>query len=309
MFRIIERLSIKERFDVVRQFLDEAYEAYRTKAPITGFVNGVVLAGITASLQMLIHLPESAAMFLVLPAVWASYVGGKEAGFGVTIVSSTLLLCVHLNHGSDRAVIFGFVTCLTTSSITVIAIDRLNGRVAKLQNHVVIDPLTGALNRLGILEAVSHELDQAIQHQEHRVVVIFDLDDFKEVNDLNGHLFGDEVLKSLVKAVRPAVASGGYIGRVGGDEFMMMLPDQSDYELEELMDRASARFSDLTLILGKKCTFSFGFARTSERGFNLQPLIEGADDRMYQRKLLRKSAVVSVPASDAGIDAEISRAS
>ena len=86
------------------------------------------------------------------------------------------------------------------------------------------DPLTGCLNRRGFEERVTAELDAATRSGRSLALVLFDLDNFKAVNDMNGHVAGDELLCWVVEGLHRAVRPMDSVGRLGGDEFAILAP-------------------------------------------------------------------------------------
>ena len=100
------------------------------------------------------------------------------------------------------------------------------------------DPLTGCLNRRGFEERVTAELDAAMRSGRSVALVLFDLDNFKAVNDMNGHVAGDELLCWVVEGLRQAVRPMDSVGRLGGDEFAVLAPGTGESGAEQIATRA-----------------------------------------------------------------------
>jgi diguanylate cyclase (GGDEF)-like protein len=94
--------------------------------------------------------------------------------------------------------------------------------VSQLRAHVLVDPLTGLLNREG-MNAILGSVPRSASDRPARDLVVIDLDGFKAVNDRDGHLAGDEMLRDFAMAVRHAVRPGDFAFRSGGDEFVLVL--------------------------------------------------------------------------------------
>jgi diguanylate cyclase (GGDEF)-like protein len=106
-----------------------------------------------------------------------------------------------------------------------------------LERLTLIEPLTELLNRRGLQQALTREI-QALQRGTSRAaVLVIDLDDFKTVNETLGHAAGDVVLKEIGRRLRASVRAVDYVGRLGGDEFMLILPDTSAVELGRVAER------------------------------------------------------------------------
>ncbi|HEY5611100.1 MAG TPA: diguanylate cyclase, partial [Thermoanaerobaculia bacterium] len=98
---------------------------------------------------------------------------------------------------------------------------------ATLEKLALLDPLTDLLNRRGLQQAVSREIDRVSREAARVLVVLIDLDDFKEMNDRFGHSVGDIVLMEVSRRLKACVRAVDYVARIGGDEFVMLLPRAS----------------------------------------------------------------------------------
>lgn len=154
------------------------------------------------------------------------------------------------------------------------------------------DPLTGLANRLRL----HHELRQAVAHAEqtgHNLALLYvDLDGFKAVNDRGGHVTGDRVLSEVAKRFQQAVRQGDLIARVGGDEFVVLLPGCHDagaaHKVAALLhDRLQTSF---TLPDGElQLDASIGVACFPADGSDAATLLAQADRAMYAAKRLRQA--------------------
>ena len=107
-----------------------------------------------------------------------------------------------------------------------------------LERLTLVEPLTELLNRRGLQQALSRE----VQHLNRSgtkttAVLVIDLDDFKSVNEQHGHAVGDVVLKEIGRRLRGAIRAVDYVGRLGGDEFMLILPDTEVSEITRVAER------------------------------------------------------------------------
>jgi len=107
----------------------------------------------------------------------------------------------------------------------------------RLRQQATHDALTGLLNRGSILEIMQGELVRCIREQQSLGVVMCDLDHFKRVNDTYGHLAGDQILRQSAQRLRAAVRRGDYVGRYGGEEFLVLLPGCTASQTMEMADR------------------------------------------------------------------------
>lgn len=113
-------------------------------------------------------------------------------------------------------------------------LDALNERLRQLAS---IDPLTGLLNRRGLREALFRESHAAARQANGLVAILVDLDDFKRINDSLGHAVGDIVLREVSTVLRRALRVSDYASRIGGDEFMLLLPNTRYVEGTRVAER------------------------------------------------------------------------
>ncbi|WP_236823188.1 GGDEF domain-containing protein [Bhargavaea massiliensis] len=150
------------------------------------------------------------------------------------------------------------------------------------------DPLTGAYNRRSLID---HVRKLRLSGHPGYAVVLFDLDDFKEINDTYGHEAGDAVLRDFAETLTDFIGSRGIIARWGGDEFLAIFKDADEdfkiYGAEEI----AARMNSLGYAGGRSIGVSFGIAVAPADGEDLESLVDAADHALYVNKTGRKSQV------------------
>ncbi|MDF1834583.1 MAG: EAL domain-containing protein [Alteraurantiacibacter sp. bin_em_oilr2.035] len=154
------------------------------------------------------------------------------------------------------------------------------------------DPLTGCLNRRSGPPAIDQLIDTAKARQEHVAVLMIDLDNFKQINDLNGHLVGDQVLRTFADRISAQLPHEGLLVRVGGDEFACAVPfelrarDRVDSLVDSLIRSVSAPVENGSVTV--EVTMSVGLSATSVREEDGIPtaerMIHWADIAMYYAK-------------------------
>lgn len=106
-----------------------------------------------------------------------------------------------------------------------------------LERLTMIEPLTELLNRRGLQQALSREVQHLGRTDAASAALVVDLDDFKQINDQHGHAVGDVVLKEIGRRLRASVRGVDYVGRLGGDEFMLILPETEAAEVTRVAER------------------------------------------------------------------------
>lgn len=148
-----------------------------------------------------------------------------------------------------------------------------------LEKAANLDPLTGVCNRTVFEREVGKYMSQK---GSRGALVILDLDDFKEINDLYGHVRGDEALKTLTKVLRMTFRHGDLIGRFGGDEFMVFI---KGIEEKAVLDRRMDElFSVLCCLTDLPLRCSAGITFVSRKGFSYKRSLEQADQALYESK-------------------------
>jgi diguanylate cyclase (GGDEF)-like protein len=115
----------------------------------------------------------------------------------------------------------------------------------KLQELSITDYLTGAYNRRYITSCLREEIEALHKNQKKLSVAMVDIDDFKIINDTYGHIYGDYVLKRVVCTIKSNLRHNDIVGRYGGDEFLIILPDTSREEGYAMMERVRQKILDL----------------------------------------------------------------
>jgi diguanylate cyclase (GGDEF)-like protein len=157
------------------------------------------------------------------------------------------------------------------------------------------DGLTGIFNRQHFVEEVEHLLLYCRKSARDACIVLIDLDHFKIVNDTHGHAVGDRVLRRAVEACQTHLRSTDVFGRLGGEEFGILLPDCSlerAYRRAEQIREAIATASCGDSAPGIPISASFGVAVTARSGYELRGLLIHADEALYRAKREGRNRVV-----------------
>ena len=166
-----------------------------------------------------------------------------------------------------------------------------------------IDPLTGVGNRLAINEATSLMLAHSTRYREPLGVLMLDADHFKSVNDRFGHNGGDKVLRSLVFSIRATLRESDLIGRVGGEEFVVLSPGADLDNAMLLAERVRATVEKTPLIIDGHAltlTVSVGVAIAAPNDRDGNALLQRADAALYAAKRAGRNRVEAAAAKGAG---------
>ena len=165
----------------------------------------------------------------------------------------------------------------------------------KLRFQASHDGLTGVWNRNAILDILGREFERSGRGHSPMGVVILDLDHFKKVNDTYGHPAGDLVLREAVGRIQQALRTYDSVGRYGGEEFLIVLPDCNRTQVERCAERVRLKiagepvqFNDVEIPI----TASLGVAVTSSIPGNVKEALEVADTALYRAKNNGRNRVV-----------------
>ena len=160
-----------------------------------------------------------------------------------------------------------------------------------------VDTLTNIYNKRFIHEFLVKEIERSKRMNNRFSIVICDMDDFKKINDTLGHLSGDIVLKSFSELIVSTIRNQDVVGRYGGDEFMLILPETDRATALQIIDRLRDNIEKMEVPVMKnriaKITASFGIATFPEDGISSDDLLIASDERLYKAKSNGKNTVAN----------------
>jgi diguanylate cyclase (GGDEF)-like protein len=173
-----------------------------------------------------------------------------------------------------------------------VQINRIRKQVAEeFYKLAFLDPLTGLFNRRYIEQWLANEIARSQRHGSALVVVLFDLDAFKQVNDGYGHSAGDRVLQEFAERLRKATRGADVAGRYGGDEFLAVLPECTSQGVRPVLQRLDDLQAEAC---GEKLPFSYSAGWTEYvPGESIEALLKRADRALYANKRNSRRALVS----------------
>jgi diguanylate cyclase (GGDEF)-like protein len=183
--------------------------------------------------------------------------------------------------GEGRA----FLTQLANQAHIVVENSRLFERV---QNLAIRDSLTGLFNHRHTMELLGREVERSVRYPGGVSALMLDIDHFKKVNDEHGHLAGDAVLREVARLLRGALRTVDSVGRYGGEEFLVLLPQTPPDEARRTGERIRQQIGDHVFRVGTRelrVTVSVGVATWESGGAqSAEGLIREADQALYRAK-------------------------
>jgi len=167
---------------------------------------------------------------------------------------------------------------------------------AELQRLAVTDPLTGTYNRRYFFEVAAKELARAQRYELNLTVAMIDLDHFKDINDEYGHAVGDQALVTMADCFCENLRQTDVLGRYGGDEFIILLPETNRKKARKMAERLRKRLIKAlkkTNLFSKPLTISAGvYARSTDQEIGFDEIVERADQALYQAKQGGRNRVI-----------------
>lgn len=212
------------------------------------------------------------------------------------------------NQFTTTMLIHSFVLLLFMSSL--IAVVYVFNRLKKAMDHKIqeaidarlteqklfaqatLDGLTGAYNRRHFVDKVREQLNETSAATS---LLLLDIDDFKQVNDVHGHLAGDQVLIEFSSILKQVYANQGIAGRVGGEEFAVFLLGKSEEESQAIAERLLETIGNSKVRLNEEkqitVTVSGGIAYAKRNGITFEELFQQADKALYTSKKYGKNKI------------------
>jgi len=164
--------------------------------------------------------------------------------------------------------------------------NRLLATQEQLRVEATHDALTGIWNRRAILESLEREIQRAQRQYASIWVALIDLDHFKRINDTHGHLVGDDALRETAQRITSAVRPYDYVGRYGGEEFLVVAPGYDPAHALDLAERIRAMFESAPIATSGpvvQVTLSLGVV-TLTGGAKIKDVLAAADEALYEAK-------------------------
>jgi diguanylate cyclase (GGDEF)-like protein len=173
-----------------------------------------------------------------------------------------------------------------------------------------VDQLTGVSNRIYFLQRFEREIRRTANYRQNLALFMFDIDDFKRVNDTHGHQAGDVVIKRMAEIVRKKTRGDDLVGRYGGDEFMVLITSSTEEQAISFAGHLREKISTTDIAIPGtevpvRITISGGLAMFPTHGQTTTELFRSADATLYESKRLGRNRILV--ATSAGLDGGIAK--
>lgn len=239
----------------------------------------MLLAKVTDSFES-----SFAIFFLAVTHMWIATTETPVFNIISLAVSSILIvLLVHFLQLMDFVMVYQFaINVIAANALFGIAIPQLQAQNQALEHMVYTDMLTRVSSRHYMEQRAELEIAKSHENNLPLSIVVFDLDDFKLINDQYGHSTGDEALQQVCKVTKGLISTNDVIARFGGDEFVLLLPGINQHKAHELVNTIKQQIHAI-YIEDSQLSSSFGIAQL-KYGEDYQSLFHRADQALYISK-------------------------
>ncbi len=246
---------------------------------------GVVSVVVTGFIEWATKLPLPDDVVFVLIVGGVTFHGSKLGGVALAVLSG-LARFVSTGWPAARtpadwsiAVVEGVALLALLLGIVILA-RALHRAIGALQDQAMRDPLTGALNTRGFMDVAERERLRALRMKLPLTIFYFDVDGLKKLNDASGHQAGDRLLIEFVSAVTESIRPYDILARVGGDEFVLVLPATERPAALQVV----TRIRDQLIAKDPPPSVSVGAVTYSQPTDSLEDMLKAADGLMYRAK-------------------------
>ena len=255
----------------------------------------LMIAGMVADGPLLVALPLPALLWCAtrIPFSGTALLTACWAGWNLLIAGRVGVLGAGEATQSPVATLSVALVALGPLLVAAVTLDRMAVQ-NKLHQALEYDSLTGTLSRAAFLRRSQRRLNTLVDASQPVALLMLDLDDFKTINDTMGHAAGDIALVRSAGCILSALPHGAVAGRIGGEEFAVLLPMADHEDATAVADTIRRDHERLHLLSTRTATVSIGLAWAPAAPASVSPLLDTADRALYEAKRGGRNTVVAV---------------
>ncbi len=258
--------------------------------------------GVGLAISLVVYVADAAAppamrlgLFYMVPVVLVTWYAGPGWGGVFTVLGAGLRIVTELADPAValRIALLNQLWFVMVAGLAIVAFHTLRRNEALLRDLATYDALTRVLNARAFQERLALEVGRSRRYARPLALLYLDLDDFKAVNDAHGHHTGDAVLRLVADAIRRTVRQPDAVGRMGGDEFAVLMPETDGAVAHAAAERLGA--SVAAVLNGTpRVTTSIGLLACAAPAADADTLLRRVDQAMYEAKRGGKNRIVQV---------------
>ncbi|HXE97462.1 MAG TPA: GGDEF domain-containing protein [Dongiaceae bacterium] len=236
-------------------------------------------------------------VFYLIPVSLVAWFVGKRSGMLFCLMATVVRIVADESTNSSLFAhsVLHYWNVLAESLFLLIMSLLFSALKKNLENEKELarrDPLTDTLNRRSFFDLGEHEINRSHRYDLPLTVAYIDIDNFKSINDRLGHQAGDELLITVVSAIRSHMRSSDILARFGGDEFVILLPDTSGDAAQTFLNKMRDNLDQAMARKGWPAGFSIGAATYVHAPATIYEVIRSADELMYAVKHSSKNRLL-----------------
>lgn len=272
------------------------YLERRSKGVI--FLISLAITGLLSIGDYLTGPEISFSIFYVLPIAVAAWYGSRTVGILIAVVVAATLTIVEMMSGvvysHPLIVYWNSIASFGIVLILAYLFSDIREHLQKEREIADTDSLTGSLNRRRFYRHVENEIQRASRYGHPFTIAYIDLDNFKTVNDNQGHPAGDELLRAVGRAMGAHARETDIVARLGGDEFAILFLETGSQEAAKALGKIHAGLMAAMRGSAWPVTFSIGLVTYETAPFDVRQVLKQADETMYAAKRSGKDRVVHI---------------
>jgi len=268
---------------------------FNRRSSVTILVLGLLLTALLGAADYLSGPELSFSIFYLFPIYLVSWYAGRWPGVIVSLASG---LAWHLadrfggpSYSSPYILYWNTLVRLGFFLVSNYLISELRIRLTFEAELAITDPLTKIANRRGVYRAIDAELARLYRVSRPFTIACLDVDGFKAVNDRLGHHVGDELLHVAAETIQTRIRKIDTVGRLGGDEFILLLPETGHEAANELLSRLKSSLTHQMRLRDWPVSFSIGAATFLDPPESIDEMLQQVDRLLYTAKTDGKDTI------------------
>jgi diguanylate cyclase (GGDEF)-like protein len=271
------------------------FETLENRSPLFWTIAGFAIIGFLGIIDYLTGNELTLSLIYLMPIVLVTWFVDRKIGLFMSFLSGLTLLGAEIAAGQTYShPIFYLLNTLVRTLFYVVVVylvTELQKSRKEEQMAARTDFITGAVNARYFNELLQMEISRIRRYPHPITLVYIDVDNFKLVNDLFGHKIGDEVLRCIASELKSQLRITDTVARMGGDEFVMLLPSTRQPEARVVVSKLYANLIERMRQRNWPVTFSMGVVTCEFSPYSAEQLVNMADELMYEVKNSTKNNV------------------
>ena len=264
------------------------FELLENKSPLFWTITGGAIVGLLGILDAGTGNELTLSLFYLIPIFLVTWAVDRRTGIFMSLLSGLTLLGAEIAAGQTYSHPVFYFLNTTVRTLFYVVVVFLVAEVQRSRKEEQLaartDFITGAVNARYFNELLQMEISRIRRYPHPITLVYVDVDNFKLVNDLFGHKIGDEVLRCIASELKLQLRTTDTVARMGGDEFVMLLPSTRQSEARVVVTKVYANLIEKMQQRNWPVTFSMGVVTCEFSPYSAEQLVNMADELMYEVK-------------------------